>query len=781
MAGNLGYSKLTYSDILNQITTRINNDPQFQTFRETSFAKTMLELFSGMTDMVNYYIERRAEESYLETAKLKSSVIQLSKQLGYVVQRPIPAHASISMTLVGDDSAWSGVNVGDSIQLPIYSSFTYGGNQFVLKNVYTYTFTADDIANLVDPTYTKTIQYGLYNNERNYFLYKDEDLVDESDLITMDIIQAERKYFFVEGVNNEQIGKKFQVYNIPDTTFSNLYGDQDLSLPLTKVAISDVAYNVFDPDNNYTQSTSGIEFTIDRRSLLQTGSTIQQGASAVKVCLIRTNMDESVDLAFGDDVYAQMGAQLGGKDNISVQYISTLGGKGNLVGVVSEKITYNGTIRTAVASVDVTSQIEFNLTTDIVGGADMEETASIKLNAPAIYYSLDRCVTPGDYIAYLKSLTSPIIVKNAIAWGEQEEGGDQTPIEKLFNVALFSCFGELYRYNSVKDEWSAKESDTGEGGDMSDAVLDTVDLFGASPGGSAIPDNHYFYVIVAPDSPGNSRNIENASIALSTSKLGIVYDNLKTRSQMTVKNVYVSPIIQEFSLQGTVFVSKMADADALKIKIKNDIYSFLNEEADFNTPVYQSNLIDIIENNEGILYSNISLVPTETSGRSLLGVSGQSVTDAILNDSSIAQWLDTFTTVTSEIASLSAAIAVAISSIWIVNYKIDADLDNVKNKNMDSLYLSTYYKHQMTESWFWKEFILDIYNTLNTNFYQGFVNTIYWDQLVMKIRNTFSYPIRYNLMVETDGTTRTKITDIISYTLKTEIPMVTFDAGVMYK
>jgi len=773
MAGKLGYSKLTYNDIVNQITSRLNADAEFQTFREASMAKTMLELFSGIGDMVNYYIERRAEESYLETAKLRSSVIQLSKQLGYIVQRPIPANASMSMTLIGDDAAWSGVVAGDSFQLPIYSSFTYNGNNFTLKNVYTYTFTADDIANLVDPTYTKTIQYGLFNNEDNYFLYKDEDLVDESDLITIDMIQAERKYYFIEGTTNEQLGKKFQVYNIPDDTFSNIYGSSDYDIPLTKIAASNHAANIFDPTTAVTP-TSAYEYTVDRRSLLQIGQSLGIDAAATKVCLLRTNMDETIDLVFGDDVYAALGAT-SDNNNISIQYLSTLGSKGNNIGVVGAKVTYNDTI-TTVGSVDITSQIEFNLTTDIVGGADMEETASIQLNAPSIYYSLDRCVTPGDYVAYLKTLTSPIIVRNAIAWGEQEEGGASAPIEKLFNVALFSCFGELYRYNSVKDEWSAKDSDTGTGGEMADAVIDDVDLFGNSPGGSAIPDHHYFYMIVASGSPGSARDLQTAHLANATSKLGIVYTNLKTRSQMTVRNVYVSPIIQEFSLQGTIFINKMADASQLSIDIKNGIYSFLNTNADFNTPIYLSNLIDIVEDNQGVLYSNLELVPTDTSATSL-GVSGEDVITAVSGDNSISQWIDTF--VTPPTTDYKNLISLLIYSVWIGSL-IDPDLDNCKTKDMDSTWSGTYmYKHQMTESWFWKTFVNNIYTSLVAiPALETFVGSIFFDQLMMKIRNVFYYAIRYNMMVDSSSE---KTEDIITYTVKTELPKITFEAGVMYK
>jgi hypothetical protein len=246
---------------------------------------------------------------------------------------------------------------------------------------------------------------------------------------------------------------------------------------------------------------------------------------------------------------------------------------------------------------------------------------------------------------------------------------------------------------------------------------------------------------------------------------------------MTVKNIYVSPIIQEFSLQGTIFVNSMADATRLTTDIKNGIYSYLNTNADFNVPVRLSNLIEIIEKNQGILYSNVQLVPTEISGRALLGVEGDDVTIAVKEDSSITQWLDTFAPpFPTGYYDLSAAIATAITIVW-TSYGISTDLDTCKSKDM-----SYSFKHQMTESWFWKSFVNDIYNALNDPIYYEFAGSIYFDQLIMKIKNTFAYPVRYNMMVTTNSdNSRTKIEDISHYTLRTELPKITFEAGVMYK
>lgn len=790
MADRLGYSSLTINDIVAQVVARMNADPKFQTLRESSSAKMLINQFAGMTDMLSYYIERRAEESFLETAKLKSSVIQNAKQLGYVVRRPIPARASLSMTLLGDDVAWNGVQAEDTIQIPAYATFTFNGNKYLIKNTYIYTFTQEDLDNLTTSAdYTKTIKYGLFNNEYNYNLYKDEDLVDEQDLVTVDILQSEKKFHFIDGANNEQLGKIFQVYNIPDETFSNIYGSDDYDNHVTKVATSNFGSNVFDPANAYSTPTTEIEYTIDRRSIMQTNKPVAL-LTGYRICLIRTNPNESVDLVFGDGIYAKKGAVDNdpvphgsevAERNISIQYLSTIGSKANELGVIGSKVTFDGEIITTSTSQNVKSQIEFKLTTNVLGGADMEDTQSIKLNAPAIFYSLDRCVTTGDYKAYLSTLTSPILVKNAIAWGEQEEGNGIS-IPKLFNIALFSCFGEMYRYNSIRKEWEAKESDTGDNGDMSDAVLDVIDIFGGgTQNGEVIADNNYFYMVVNDDSPGAARDSQLAETP--STKLGIVYEDLKNRSQITVRNVYVTPVIQEYELQGKIFISSLVDANAITTKIKNSIYSYLNTDANYNVPIRLSNLVDLIENEEGVLYCNMFLEPTDildttTIGREVIGVDGENVYNAVSRDSSVKAWIESFVSPT---YSLSANIATIVSSAWDTLLTTDFSLDSFKGVSATENMLS---KSFITESWFWKTFVKQCYDDLLTvnvgleDVASYFSGTKYFDQLMMKFKNLFSYAIRYNTMVDSYGV---KTEDIFNYTMKVELPKVTFKAGVMYK
>ena len=777
MAKNfLDYTKLDYTKIVEQITAKLASDSRFENFRESAIAQMVTEIFAGTTDLTNYYIERRAEESYLETAKLRSSAIQLSKQLGYVVTRPIPAVSTLAMVIKGGGtlgSILSAVATGsvNVIQLPIYKSYTFKGTKFILKNTYKYIFTEDDIINFQSSTYSKTITLGLSNSEELYNVYKDEDLVNESDTVTMEIFQGELKTADFIGAENEQLDKKFQIYKIEDATFSNIYGDEDYDINVTRVCVNNDAENPYTTSSTVSATNT---YEIDRRSLIQTGTLLTDFDNAQDICLMRTSPDEQIELLFGDDNYASVGAKDGEKSNVYVQYLSTLGANANVVGVVGDKIQSDESIYlNNDPSKNISSNLTFTLNTNITQGANIESVDSIKTLASSIYYALDRLVTKDDYIAYLKSLTSPINVKNAYAWGEQEEGAGE-PIKKLFNVVLFTAFGELYKYDADSNVWDVKQSDTSCEGDMNDAVLDDVDIF------TEYPDHYYYELLVKEDSPGISRDLETASLADSGSKLKSLYTNLNKKHQMTVRNVYVSPIIHEFAISGSVYIDNMSDATAMTTKIKNAVYGFLNERADFKSSVYLSNIIELVEDFDGIAHANIDLYPLETTGFVYGAATGsQTMNLATMGDDDALAWAlayDNWLSPASTVLPLAEAMQTGYDTISVINgtdwgdLKSNADLSN---------------KSFITESWFQKTFLPalaeateDIGTTPAPNppgVPLPFKDSTYWKNIVVKLHNSLSYIIKYNVMVS-----GSKTRNIVSYTLPNELSKVTFNANVFY-
>jgi hypothetical protein len=117
--------------------------------------------------------------------------------------------------------------------------------------------------------------------------------------------------------------------------------------------------------------------------------------------------------------------------------------------------------------------------------------------------------------------------------------------------------------------------------------------------------------------------------------VGIVYSKLKNRSQVTVKNVYIKPIIKDLKIDGYIYLNSLADRIKADGKIRDALYSYLDENADFDVNVYVSNLIELIESFPEVHHADIRLVSNDefyeetlTNSRftSATGISGVSAT-----------------------------------------------------------------------------------------------------------------------------------------------------------
>ena len=599
----LNYTGMTHEEIETQVTNKLKADPKFETFLESSIAQTIIEIFTGSTDLVNYYLERRAEENYLDTAKLRSSVILLSKQLGYVVTRPIPAKTALNMRLFGDLAA-SGITVGTTIPLTKFSTtFTHNGLNYIMTNSLEYTITQEDID--LGRNLNKNIPYSYSTSG---VLVPDN--IPTSAVDDIGLLQGNIEQITIEGSTNQQLSQLFQVYKINDSKFSNLYGTEDITYDakdatfdlvnnLTKVGIAN------DPDLIFSVSADEENlFEIDRRSLINQESLGSYG-EAKKLCYIRTHMDGTCELLFGDDNFAETGPKTV-NDNIYIQYFSTEGKNANKVGVIGDVLNLNQDIITGGTSpgISVNSHLQFSLRKNITGGADLEDIDSIRYNAPGIYAALDRVVTSSDYKFFLKTITSPINVKNAIAWGEQEEvrANNVKAIFKMFNVVFYSVLGEVYNiYDAAMSEIKPL---SGTDSLQDGALLEGEDYNPVDVTSS----NSYFNLFIKQSLPSEVGRID---FLQEDHPIREMYNKINAKSQVTIANVYTTPLIQDFQVQGTVYVSKLADKLSVRTRANNNVYTQLNEQADFHIPIYKSNIVELLEEIPEVKYLDISFVPTD--------------------------------------------------------------------------------------------------------------------------------------------------------------------------
>lgn len=587
----LNYSTLTFGEIVTQIETILDGDDRFKNFRESSIAKTIIEIFAATSDLNNYYIERTGEESYLDTAKLTSSLIGLARTLGYVPSRPIPATADIKITLTGPFIV--PIVEGDSFSIPINQNFKHNGLNYINSRPYTYTFTSADVANCTSPDYIKNLRF---ENKDTSEIYEYSTGIPTSAAATLVSYQGEFKtVYFDSASQTEKLGRPFQSYTIDDTTFSNYYGSEDLSYDLindsytnelgfTQVGIGDSESNCLDTVNLYEINRSAF---INSKTV---NDAIGDYTYVPKVCLVISNPDKTVNVKFGDGNVAYIG--LTNNQVLGIKYLSTKGFDANRIGVINDKLTYSNTVITN-NSVNITANVKISLNSNIRFGADFESVDSIKLNSPGTYAAHDRLVTKQDYISYLRSLTSPVDIKNAIAWAEQDELiSGQIGLFKFYNIVLYGAVGSLY--NTLGSTYYPLVQTIGE--DPTSAVTlykDSTKTYYNEYYNSI----HNIYVI--PDRNGTVKELKQQSSFADSTNTEVAYAKvnakLGTKSSMNVQHLYTGPCFQYFYVEGDVIINKLYNPSTVKTKINNAIYSYVSQNQEFNKPVYRSKITEIIE------------------------------------------------------------------------------------------------------------------------------------------------------------------------------------------
>lgn len=125
----ISYTSRDYTAIKEDMISLIDTFLPTWTNRDTSdFGITLIELFAYMGDILNYYIDRSANEAFISTASQRDSVLQIARLLAY---SPTAATAA-SVTLTFYNSTASPITV-PALTKVATSASTYGTNQIVFE------------------------------------------------------------------------------------------------------------------------------------------------------------------------------------------------------------------------------------------------------------------------------------------------------------------------------------------------------------------------------------------------------------------------------------------------------------------------------------------------------------------------------------------------------------------------------------------------------------------------------------------------------------------------
>src|SRR5689334_13191517 len=100
MAEERRYSKITFEQIVDQLGQILKaKEGTLADFGNSSYGRTLIELFAATTDMDAFWIDSAFKDSILETGKNFGPIYANSRSLGYSLRRPVPARAGFGIAL----------------------------------------------------------------------------------------------------------------------------------------------------------------------------------------------------------------------------------------------------------------------------------------------------------------------------------------------------------------------------------------------------------------------------------------------------------------------------------------------------------------------------------------------------------------------------------------------------------------------------------------------------------------------------------------------------------
>jgi hypothetical protein len=119
------YVNYDFDTLLAQLQQRLAQKSAWKDMYRSSTGSMLIELFAAVGTLVLYYVERRAEESYISTAQNYSSVVNLARLLNYVPFRNVSSQGTLRFSLSAPATKM--------VFIPKYTSCTTtGGYKFMV-------------------------------------------------------------------------------------------------------------------------------------------------------------------------------------------------------------------------------------------------------------------------------------------------------------------------------------------------------------------------------------------------------------------------------------------------------------------------------------------------------------------------------------------------------------------------------------------------------------------------------------------------------------------------
>ena len=97
----ISYAQRDHEAIVADVVERLklNYPDKFNDAYEDSLGMMLIEAVAYMLDLLNFYLDRQTNESYLPTATERQNIINLCKLVGYTARNAVPATVTLSFSL----------------------------------------------------------------------------------------------------------------------------------------------------------------------------------------------------------------------------------------------------------------------------------------------------------------------------------------------------------------------------------------------------------------------------------------------------------------------------------------------------------------------------------------------------------------------------------------------------------------------------------------------------------------------------------------------------------
>lgn len=359
---------LDFDEIKANLKVYLRGQDLFRDYEfEGSALSVLLDLLAYNTHYQAYYANMAANESFLDSAVMRPSVVSLAKHLNYTPRSSKAAQLLVDVVMVNDNLE--------------FNASVMAGNQFLRK-------------------------YSIFSGKNS-----DGKTVP---FVSLETYKAVRR-------NNENIVQSVVLYQGYRKQLSYVANLQAGMSP--KFVIPDPSVDI-DTLEVFVVKSQNESQAVGAGSIWKRASDINLLDGQSNVFFVQNNKEGLWEVYFGDGV---LGRALENGNLITLNYLITEGSNGNGIGFNETNVTRAITLAdrdSRVVEVRLRRSPGSNRPIVSFGGREPESTESIKFYAPKNYQAQDRAVTTEDYRAVLGKEYSDR-ADSFYVWGGEENDPPQ--------------------------------------------------------------------------------------------------------------------------------------------------------------------------------------------------------------------------------------------------------------------------------------------------------------------------------------------------------------------